>query len=262
MYRDEMAKFLIKNKKLISGNSAILKIKFPMLPDSWGEDFVPLDRFPKSFCVMAGKDGFNYKPYTPINFTKEYMDLLIKMYPTGTVSKNLFDLNEGDVIFMKGPREKLKMEKVFRNHKHNLNSEQDCEPVKRVLMFAGGTGITPMIQVLKYLIDNQNDNYYCPKIILTYCNKSKSDALLEDELENLKDLYPKGMMEIRHIIEDKSGYIKEKDVEECNGLDDYVLICGPTAFSEFFIKNNGNGGSGSGGVLGKKKFNSNQIFKF
>ena len=31
MYRDEMAKFLIKNKKLISEDSAILKIKFPRL---------------------------------------------------------------------------------------------------------------------------------------------------------------------------------------------------------------------------------------
>lgn len=253
MYRDEMAKFLIKNKKIISKDSAILKIKFTMLPGSWGEDFVPLDKFPKSFCVMAGKDEFSYKPYTPINFTKEYMDLLIKMYPEGKVSKNLFDLNEGDVIFMKGPREKFKIENIFNNRERVR--EHNREHVKRILMFAGGTGIAPMFQVLKYIINNQSN--FCPKIILTYCNKSKSDVLLEDDLENLKNLYPKDMMEIRHILEDESGYIKEKDVEECNGLNDYVLICGPKAFYEFFI---GNGGGV--GVLGKKKFNSDQIFKF
>ena len=262
LYRDEMAKFLIKNKKLISKDSIVLRIKFPMLPGNWGEDFVPWDQYPKSFCVMVGKDGLACKPYTPIDFTEEYMDLLIKMYPEGKVSRNLFDLKEGDTIFMKGPREKFKIENLnLFNHDHDHEHEQT--KIKRIFMFAGGTGISPMFQVLKYLITNQT-NIYCPKIILTYCNKSRRDVLLEDELEDLKRLYPKPRMEIRHILEDQRGYITEADVEESNGLDDYVLVCGPKAFNEFFVGNGNGSGNGNDnvGVLRRKLFNSNQIFKF
>lgn len=251
LYRDEMAKFVVKNRRIISNDSIILKVKFPMLPGSWGEDFVPLDQFPKSFCVMTGKDDLAFKPYTPINFTVEYMDLLIKMYPEGKVSKNLFDLKEGETIFMKGPREKLKIEKVF-------NQEKGKE-IKRILMFAGGTGIAPMLQVLKFLIDSQKSFY--PKIILSYCNKSQSNILLEEELEDLKNCYPEAKMEIRHILEDQRGFINEDDVDECNGSEDYVLICGPRPFNEFFIGNSSIENEDIG-VLKKKRYNSDQIFKF
>ena len=230
---------MIKGRKLISRDTAILRVAFPMLKDSWGEDFVPIAKFPKSFCVMVGKCTDAFKPYTPVQVTNDYMDLLVKGYKGGRVSCGLFESKEGDRLVLKGPREKLNV-KVL-------------DEAKRIIAFAGGTGIAPIYQVLKYLKDVGKDI----KVILFYANKTKDDILLCDELRELS--HEISGLEIRNIIESERGYLNESDIKDITvNSSDCVLICGPKGFNELLLGNNETGRIG----LLNNKFSKEQIFKF
>merc|ERR1712048_717661 len=93
-----------------------------------------------SAVLVNGAKGADGKapcrPYTPIttNETKGYFELMVKGYPTGVVSKYLCSLKKGDEVEVKGPLEKLP-------YKANMK--------KHIGMVAGGSGITPMLQILK-----------------------------------------------------------------------------------------------------------------
>lgn len=237
LFRDEFANFLIKSRKLISRDSAILRISLPMLKDSWGEDFVPIDQFPESFCVMAGKNPSSFKPYTPINVTNDHLDLLVKGYKMGKVSSDLFESKEGDKIVLKGPREKFNVRAL--------------DSVQRILAFAGGTGISPIYQVLKYIKLSDKDN---TKVQLFYANKTRDDILLKDELAEL--LLEMPGLEIKNIIENERGYLNESDIKDVQ-ISDYVMVCGPKGFNELLL---GNKEIGQIGLL--KTIPIERIYKF
>ncbi len=249
MFRDEFAKFLIKSRILISKDTAILRISLPMLPGSWGEDLVPYAHFPKAFCVMVGRhDDLNQiKPYTPISLASDHMDLMVKTYPLGRVSKYLFELKEGDTILLKGPREKLNLDDLFHKRKP-----------KRVIALAAGTGIAPIYQVLKYM---ELQNIDTP-VSLIYANKSYSDILLKCDLEALK----LRNFDIRHLLgsdrrtETDNGYIKIRDIEEAReDGGDYVLVCGPSGFRDLIL---GSQQNNDHGFLSQLSYTKDQIYKF
>jgi len=52
--------------------------------------------------------------------------------------------------------------------------------VKEIGMVAGGTGITPMYQVIRAILDDPTDP---TKIHLLFANRSEEDILLKEELE-------------------------------------------------------------------------------
>lgn len=238
LFRDEFANFLIKSRKLITKDVSILRVTLPMLKNSWGEDFVPIDQFPKSFCLMAGLSPDRYKPYTPIEVTPDHLDLLVKGYESGKVSSSLFACKEGDRILLKGPREKLNVKVI--------------DGRERIFAFAAGTGITPIYQVLKYLKDTSNN---C-EIVLFYANKSRQDILFKEELD---ELAMPGLV-IHHVIENERGYLNESDLQGITARpSDYVLVCGPKGFNELLLGDPSRSGSGRGLL---NKFESKQIFKF
>jgi len=94
---------------------------------------------PVASCLVTRTQGADGKPvirpYTPI--TKEdtlgYFDLLVKVYPEGIMSKHIDELKPGDSLEIKGPIPKFP---------YTANMK------KEIGMVAGGTGITPMYQVL------------------------------------------------------------------------------------------------------------------
>jgi cytochrome-b5 reductase len=53
-------------------------------------------------------------------------------------------------------------------------------------MIAGGTGISPMIQVIRAALKNPSDR---TTITLIYANVNQEDILLKDDLEELMDIH-------------------------------------------------------------------------
>jgi NAD(P)H-flavin reductase len=66
------------------------------------------------------------------------------------------------------------------NHKHEGEAD-------RINMIAGGTGITPMYQVMKEILSNPADKT-CLRLL--YANQTEEDILIRKELEGLQAQHP------------------------------------------------------------------------
>ncbi|KAB2024119.1 hypothetical protein ES319_D06G065100v1 [Gossypium barbadense] len=121
-----------------------------------------------------GKTKYVIRPYTPISDpdAKGYFDLLIKVYPEGKMSQHFASLKPGDVVEVKGPIEKLRYSPNMKKH---------------IGMIAGGTGITPMLQVIEAILKNPDDK---TQVSLLYANVSPDDILLKQKLDILAASHP------------------------------------------------------------------------
>ena len=132
---------------------------------------------PVSSCVMLrckGQDGKDViRPYTPIDtHRKGEVVLLIKSYDKGNMSKAVTQLKPGQTLDFKGPMSKLKYEPNMK---------------KKIGMLAGGTGITPMLQVLEEIARNPDDH---TQTHLVFANVSGQDILLKETIDALAEQHP------------------------------------------------------------------------
>lgn len=111
------------------------------------------------------------RSYTPISGDEEkgYVDLLIKAYPTGNISKHMASLMVGQTIKVRGPKGAM----VYTPNM-----------VKRFGMIAGGTGITPMLQIIKAIIRGRAAGD-TTEVDLIFANVNEEDILLKEDLDKL-----------------------------------------------------------------------------
>eukprot|EP00931_Biecheleriopsis_adriatica_P031855 TRINITY_DN18633_c0_g1_i1.p1 TRINITY_DN18633_c0_g1~~TRINITY_DN18633_c0_g1_i1.p1 ORF type:complete len:235 (+),score=37.51 TRINITY_DN18633_c0_g1_i1:150-854(+) len=123
---------------------------------------------PVASYVLVGGEGWS-SAYTPVttNDEKGYFDLLVKGYPNGQVSSYLCRLEAGDSVLVKGPFLKLP---YTANMKRTIG------------MIAGGSGITPMLQIIKEVLKNPDDK---TKLTLLFANQTPKDILIREELDQL-----------------------------------------------------------------------------
>lgn len=77
---------------------------------------------------------------------------------------------------------------------------------KCIAMIAGGTGITPMLQVIEESLNHPNDT---TKFLLIFANVTEGDILLRERLEGFARSAP-GRLEIRYVLEKTEGLSKVK----------------------------------------------------
>ena len=53
---------------------------------------------------------------------------------------------------------------------------------RRIGMIAGGTGITPMLQIIREILENPEDK---TEVSLLFANNAEEDILMRDELDRL-----------------------------------------------------------------------------
>jgi nitrate reductase (NAD(P)H) len=133
------------------------------------------------------------RAYTPtsVNADKGIFDLLIKVYFKGTdpefplggaMSQHLDSLAVGDTIEAKGPLGHIEYvgAGVFDISRARVRAS-------RIAMVAGGTGITPMYQLIRAALADGTDT---TRISLLYANRAEEDILLGDELAALAAAHP------------------------------------------------------------------------
>jgi nitrate reductase (NAD(P)H) len=91
-------------------------------------------------------------------------------------------LEIGDFVEVRGPIGHFHYTRPghFLNHKHEGEAD-------RINMIAGGTGITPMYQVMKEILSNPADT---SSLRLLYANQTEEDILIRRELEELQSQHP------------------------------------------------------------------------
>merc|ERR1712093_626528 len=132
-------KFPLKEVTRISPNTATYRFALPKETDILG---LPIGQH---ISVQAEIDGKNVmRSYTPTSSDDDlgHFDLLIKSYPTGNISKYFGELKVGDLVQFKGPKGQMKYSPAMATN---------------VGMIAGGTGITPMLQIIHAICKNPLD---------------------------------------------------------------------------------------------------------
>lgn len=170
-----------------------------------------------------GKDSLGdevVKPYTPTTLDSDvgYFELVIKMYPQGRMSHHFREMREGDYLAVKGPKGRFKYQP---------------NQVRAFGMLAGGTGITPMFQVARAILENPDDKTI---VHLIYANVTYEDILLKDELDNLAISFP-SRFSVYYVLnqppegwEGGIGYVTKEMIQTVcpsPAPDIQILRCGP-----------------------------------
>jgi len=126
-----------------------------------------------------GKDFMrNYTPVTG-DEVQGHFKLVIKVYPQGKMSRYLADLPLHAKIDCRGPQGGLEY-KGRGLFEIKRKTGVVTQKVKRVGMLAGGTGITPMYQLIHAVLRDAKDT---TDLNLIFGNITEDDILLRDELE-------------------------------------------------------------------------------
>ena len=152
--------------------------RFELPPDA------TLDMLPGDFLyVHTTIDGKSIKrAYTPSSLpgSTGFFDLTVKRYESGVVSKYLHKQHIGDSVLMSGP---------------NPGGHWVDGMATRVGFVAGGTGITPMISIIRWILMKQID----AELFLIFANKTETDIIRRYEWEQYLRDYPR--FHCYHVLE-------------------------------------------------------------
>ncbi|KAK0622880.1 hypothetical protein B0T14DRAFT_564294 [Immersiella caudata] len=168
---DAFQEFELKEKTVISHNVAIYRFALPSHNSVLG---LPIGQHISIGAAIEQPDGSTkeiVRSYTPISGDHQpgYFDLLIKSYPTGNISKHMASLAVGQSIRVKGPKGAF----VYTPNM-----------VRHFGMIAGGTGITPMLQVVRAIIRGRAAGD-TTQVDLIFANVTPQDILLKEDLDTL-----------------------------------------------------------------------------
>jgi cytochrome-b5 reductase len=213
---------------------------------------------PVASFVLARNIGADKKevvrPYTPIEQKSNEITLLIKTYPNGNLSKYFDNLKVGDAVDLKGPIPKIP---ITANMK------------KEIVMLAGGTGVTPMLQVAKKILADPTDK---TQVTLVFANNTEQDILLKEQLTDLQTKHEN--FSVRHVIwkpSDKwrglSGTINADIIKRfvpAPSKDSLVIVCGPPPFMQAISgeKTKDYQQGDVTGLLKEHGYTSENVFKF
>lgn len=161
------------------------------------------------------------RSYTPTsnNLDLGVLELVIKCYPDGLLTgQYLANLQVGDKVLFRGPKGAMKYRNGICRH---------------IGMIAGGTGITPMYQLIRAICEDETDT---TEISLVYANRTEEDILLREELEKFARRYPKNL-KIWYMLDQPSpkwkygkGYVTSQVMAEklpAPSADTKIMLCGP-----------------------------------
>ncbi|WRT65297.1 uncharacterized protein IL334_002240 [Kwoniella shivajii] len=124
------------------------------------------------------------RPYTPVSSTEQKgsIDLMIKEYPTGKLTPYISSMKPGQQLLFKGPIVKYKYEP---------------NTFDRGLAVAGGSGITPMYQLISHSLNIPEDK---TKWTLVFSNVTEKDILLRKEWDELAKQNP-DRLDVKYVLD-------------------------------------------------------------
>lgn len=250
------------SKQKLTHNSFELKFA---LPDPNQEAGLPV-----ASCLLVkapigspGEDGKPkpvLRPYTPTSppDAKGYLDLVVKAYAEGKMSKHLGELKVGEAVDFKGPLLKFP-------YKRN--------DLREIGMVAGGTGITPMLQVVEWILRDPSD---ATKVSLVFANVSEGDILLKGRIDQLAAKHP-DRFKVHYVVDKPSwggvfwkgstGYVTADLLSKhmpAAAPGNMVFVCGPPGMMKAVSGDKAQDKSQGPltGALSTLGYSPEQVFKF
>ncbi|BEI96785.1 hypothetical protein CcaverHIS631_0203740 [Cutaneotrichosporon cavernicola] len=161
------------------------------------------------------------RPYTPVSPPghKGSIDLIIKSYPEGNISKWFAGLKPGDEVLLKGPI---------------VKTAYEPNAVDKAVFVAGGSGITPAWQLINHALSLPDDK---TTFTLLYANVNEKDILLRKEWDALASKYP-GRLQVVYFLDNapagwkhETGYVTAEHISKyfprAEGDKVKAYVCGP-----------------------------------
>ncbi|PZC82541.1 hypothetical protein B5X24_HaOG210290 [Helicoverpa armigera] len=196
-------------------------------------------------------DDLVIRSYTPVSSDEEkgYVELVIKVYfknvhpkfpDGGKMSQHLNSLKINDTIDVRGPSGRLQ---YAGNGLFLIKKMRKDPPVelraKKLNMIAGGTGIAPMLQLIRHICKDASDP---TEMRLLFANQTEEDILLRNELEKYQAEHPE-QFKLWYTLDRPNegwkysvGFINDEMIKEhlfAPADDVLVLMCGPPPMINF-----------------------------
>ncbi|XP_060032965.1 NADH-cytochrome b5 reductase 2 isoform X2 [Erinaceus europaeus] len=195
---------------------------------------------------MANIDGqLVTRAYTPVSSDDDhgFVDFIIKIYfrnvhprypEGGKMTQYLESMKIGDTILFRGPTGRL-----FYHGAGSLTvmPYKLSQPVKKLVhhlgMLAGGTGITPMLQLIRHITRNSRDN---TTMSLIFANRTEEDILVRSELEEIARTHPKKFNLWYTLDKSPAGWTYSSGLMTADMIKEHlpapgtltlILVCGP-----------------------------------
>ncbi|OAA74125.1 nitrate reductase [Cordyceps fumosorosea ARSEF 2679] len=218
---DVFQEFELQEKTVISHNVAIYRFKLPSSKSVLG---LPIGQHISIGAPLPQPDGITkeiVRSYTPVSGDHQpgFFDLLIKSYPQGNISKMMASLMVGQTIRVRGPKGAF----VYTPNM-----------VRHFGMIAGGTGITPMLQIIRAITRGRAAGD-ATEVDLIFANVTPQDILLKEDLDALA-AEDKGIR-VHYVLDNPPegwtggvGYVTADMITKFfpKPADDVkILLCGP-----------------------------------
>jgi cytochrome-b5 reductase len=207
--------FPLTHKEVVSPNVYRFIFGLPNTDDVLG---LPTGQHIALRATINGKSVS--RSYTPVSNNTDLgrIELLVKIYPQGQMTKHLEQMNIGDTIEIRGPKGAMQYTASYANH---------------IGMIAGGTGITPMYQLIRAICDDKTDT---TKMSLLYANNTEEDILLRKELDDFARENPH-KFSVQYVLSQAGedwtghrGFVSQDLIQTYLAPadeDNKMLLCGP-----------------------------------
>ncbi|RTE70626.1 NADH-cytochrome b5 reductase 1 [Fusarium euwallaceae] len=218
---DHFQEFKLLEKNKVSHNVAIYRFNLPNPESILG---LPIGQHISISAQITQPDGTSKevtRSYTPISGDDQpgCFDMLIKSYPQGNISRYIDTLIPGQTIRIRGP-------KGCFVYTPNM--------VRHFGMIAGGTGITPMLQIINAIVRGRASGD-TTEVDLIFANVNSEDILLKERLDALAKV--DSGIRIHYVLNNPPagwtggvGFVRAEMVTKWlpkPGNDIKILLCGP-----------------------------------
>lgn len=243
--------YLLIDKKILSHDTRRFTFALPSPQHKLG---LPIGQHMTLYFKDEDGKGVQ-RSYTPVtgDETLGQVSFVIKVYKAGVhpkfpnggkLSQHLDSLIVGkDTMLMKGPKGHLTYLGCGKfTIKPGMKKPLLTRQATYIGMIAGGTGITPMLQVLDAIFGNPNDKT-CVKLL--YANQTEDDILVREELESYQKQYPE-RFELHYTVDKapatgwkySTGFISKEMMEKHLYQSDaskkiQIFMCGPPPMVKF-----------------------------
>ncbi|PON76616.1 Phenol hydroxylase reductase [Parasponia andersonii] len=231
-------------KKSISHDVRVFKFALPSEDQVLG---LPVGKH--IFLCATIDEKLCMRAYTPTSSVDEvgFFELVVKVYfknvhpkfPNGgMMSQYLDSLTLGSVLDVKGPLGHIE---YLGRGQFSVHGKPKC--ARRLAMLAGGTGITPIYQVVQAILKDPEDD---TEMFVVYANRTEDDILLREELDGWARKCDR--LRVWYVVQESeegweysTGFITEDILREHipEGSDDTLaLACGPPPMIQFAVQPN------------------------